>query len=104
MDLLSRIKRLVASRQYRFSVKALHELDCDGLEPRDAIESVLNAQRIAKAIRSRSVRTARGDRLYVIESFNYGGILLYTKGKISQEAGQEIYYFFISAKASRYHE
>lgn len=104
MDVLSRIKRLVASRRNRSSLKALHELDCDGLEAQDAIESVLNAQRIAKTIRSRSSPGSRGICLYVIESFNYSDALLYTKGKIAREAGQTIYYFFISANASRYHD
>jgi len=44
------------------------------------------------------------EKLYVIESFNYRGALLYTKRKIAREAGEEVYYFFILAKASRYSE
>lgn len=101
MDTLARIKRLIVRRKYRFSYKSLAELDQDDLEPDDAIEAVLNAQVIKKTLRSRS-RAGPGEKLYVIESFNYSGTILYTKGKIAREAGEEVYYFFISAKASRY--
>lgn len=63
----------------------------------------MNAQGIKKTLRSRSANRARlGEKLYVIESFNFGGTLLYTKGKVAREAGEEVYYFFISAKASHY--
>ena len=103
MDVLARIKRLIVRRCYRFSYKSLEELDEDGLAPEDALEAVLNAQGIKKTLRSRSPHRARlGEKLYVIESFNFGGTLLYTKGKIAREAGEEVYYFFVSAKASRY--
>ncbi len=102
MDVLARIKRLIVRRRFRFSVKSLEELDADGLELEDALEAVLNAEGIKKTLRSRSPRRDRpGEKLYVIESFNYGGTLLYTKGKITREEGEEIYYFFVSAKASR---
>jgi len=36
----------------------------------------------------------------VIESTNLTGLSIYTKGKLVKEVGQEIYYFFISAKRS----
>lgn len=105
MEVLVRIKRLIAGRKYRFSEKALDELDRDGLVPQDAIESVLNAQTIAKSIKSTSPQQRRArEMLYVIESFSYTGQLIYTKGKIAREAGETVYYFFISAKASHYHE
>jgi len=103
MDVLARIKRLIVRRRYRFAVKAFVELDEDRLEPEDALEAVLNAQAIKKTLRSQSPRRGRvAEKLYVIESFNYRGTLLYTKGKIAREAGEEVYYFFISAKASHY--
>ena len=105
MDILARIKRLIVRRRYRFSVKALVELDADGLEPEDALEAVLNAQAVKKTLRSQSPRRGRAlEKLYVIESFSYRGALLYTKGKIARESGEEVYYFFISAKAFRYAE
>lgn len=102
MDVLSRIKRLIVRRRYRFSLKSLGELDSDGLVPEDALEAVLSAVRIKKTIRSSSsARRKGGGKLYVIESFNFSGTLIYTKGKIAREAGEEVYYFFISGKASR---
>ena len=72
MDVLQRIKRLMARRRYRFTYKALRELHVDALDPEDALESVLNAQTIKKTVRSRGVgRTGSREKLYVIESFNY---------------------------------
>lgn len=43
MDILNRIKRLVAGGRYRLSIKAQVELDADGLVPLDAVEAILNA-------------------------------------------------------------
>src|SRR5438477_5147977 len=101
MDILARIKRLVVSDRYRFTVKAGAELDDDGLSEQDAIESILNAQFIKKTISSTSPsRTRAGEKLYVIESHNYSGTFIYTKGKIGQEQGQSVLYIFISAKRS----
>ncbi len=77
MDVLAKIKRLVVRGQYRFATKALRELDADGLEIQDVIEALLNAQTIKKTLRSTSPwRSRAGERLYVIESFNYSGTLL----------------------------
>jgi hypothetical protein len=105
VDALVRIKRLLARRRYRFSEKALDELEADGLEKADAVEAVLNAQIIKKVIRSRSPRRGRAsEKLYVIESFSYTGTLIYTKGKIGREADEEVFYFYISAKRARFSE
>lgn len=99
--ILLRIKRLIVGGRYCFSRKALDELDADDLDPQDALEAVLNARSIAKSLRSRSQwRDSDRERLYVIKGRNYGGTLLYTKGKITREEGEEIYYFFISSKRS----
>lgn len=99
MDILNRIKRLVTRGKYRLTIKAEAELALDGLTPDDAIESILNAEAIKKTLRSLATAQHRGgEKLYVIESFNYGGTLIYTKGKITQEAGEEIFYVFISSK------
>lgn len=98
MEPLTRIRRLVAAGQYRLTVKAEHELDADGLIPQDAIEAILNAQSIKKTLRSRSaVRGHSGEKLYVIESFNYTVTLIDTKGATKREEGQEIFYLFISS-------
>lgn len=103
MDILIRIKRLVARGQYRFSRKALDELELDGLDPQDAVEAVLNAQTVLKVLRSTSSqRSSSKEKLYVIEAFNYSGTLLYTKGKITKQGGEEVYYFFVSSRRSRF--
>ena len=99
MDVLARIKRLVLRRHYRFTVKAQEELQLDGLLRQDAIESILNAQSITKTLRSTSLqRRHAGERLYVIESFNYSGTLIYTKGKITKDEGVTTYYLLVSSK------
>ena len=98
MDVLTRIKGLILRRRYRFSRKARDELVADGLEETDTLESIMNADRIKKTIRS-SERP--GEKLYVIESPDFHGTLIYTKGKITREADEEIYYFLISSKKSR---
>ena len=99
MDVLARIKRLVASGAYRFTDKARDELENDGLLRQDVVESILNAQSIKKTLRSTSPRRqSAAERLYVIESFNYSGTLIYTKGKITREQGVAVYYLLISSK------
>lgn len=60
MEVLAHIKRLIVRRRYRFSYKALDELDRDGLEPEDALEAVLNAQAMRKTLRSHAPRRGRG--------------------------------------------
>ena len=101
METLQRIKHLIVRGHYRFTYKALQELYADALDPEDALESILNAQAIKKTIRSRSPNTIElREKLYVIESFTYRGTLIYTKGKISRQAGEEIYYLLISSKRS----
>ncbi len=74
MEVLARIKRLIVRRRYRFAVKALMELDQDGLEPEDALEAVLNAQGIKKTLRSQNPRRGRvAEKLYVIETLTTAG-------------------------------
>jgi len=70
-------------------------------ERRRLIESIANAQAIAKTIRSRS-RTIRhaGEKLYVIKSFSYNGTLIYTNGAIVRKAEREVLYVFVSAKTA----
>ena len=98
MDMLKRIKGLIVRRQYRFSDKAADELAADGLEEADILESILNADRIKKTMRS---FVQPGEKLYVFEGPNYHGTLIYSKGKITREAGEEIFYVLISSKRSR---
>lgn len=60
---------------------------------------------IRKSLKSiRNKRPGRADRRYVIEGFTDEGTLIYTKGRIAREAGEEIYYLLISSKRSTYGE
>jgi len=36
--------------------------------------------------------------LYIIQSTNLDGLVIYTKGKLVHEQGVEIYYFLVSSK------
>jgi len=100
-EILVRIKRAVLNGRYAFSEKARMEMESDRLAELDIAESILNATTIYKTVRSTSLsRRGTRERLYVIESTNLTGLSIYTKGKLVKEVGQEIYYFFISAKRS----
>jgi len=99
MDVLIRIKRAVLAGRYAFSEKARIEMDIDNLTELDVAESILNAVAIYKRLRSSSPsRNYRREYLYVIQSTNLEGLVIYTKGKLVQEAGIETYYFLVSSK------
>jgi len=75
------------------------EMEADGLTELDVAESILNAVAIYKILRSRSPwRTQPREHLYVIQSTNLEGLMIYTKGKLVREADAETYYFLISSK------
>lgn len=98
-DILVRIKRAVLSGHYVFSEKARIEMEADGLTELDAAESILNAVAIYKKIRSRSpFRKQQKEYLYIIQGTNLDGIVIYTKGKLVSEIGEDTYYFLISSK------
>jgi len=98
-DVLVRIKRAVLSGYYAFSEKARLEMEADGLTELDIAESILNAVAIYKKIRSRSPRREQArEYLYVIQSTNLEGVVIYSKGKLVKEAGIESYYFLVSSK------
>jgi hypothetical protein len=74
-------------------------LAADRLTEFDVAESILNAVAIDKTLRSLSPYRARStEYLYVIESPNLDGLVIYSKGKLVSEAGVEIYYVLISSK------
>ena len=105
MDALLRIKRLVVKGQIRFTEKARDEMEADGLTAFDVTESIVNAQAIAKTLRSRSrAKRYAGEKLYVIKSFSYDGTLIYSKGAIVREAEREVFYIFVSAKIATLEE
>jgi hypothetical protein len=98
---LAKIKRLILLGHYRFTRKAELERLRDGLLQTDVLESIINATRIKKVLRSRSpFQTRRRERLYVIEGFTFDGLLIYTKGVIRKEFGEETLYILVSAKRS----
>jgi len=75
------------------------ELESDGLTELDIVESIVNAVAIYKTIRSTSpFRERTREYLHIIQSTNLEGLMIYSKGKLVQEAGIETYYFLISSK------
>ncbi|MDX9991125.1 MAG: hypothetical protein RBS68_03650 [Anaerolineales bacterium] len=75
------------------------ELESDGLTELDLVESIVNAVAIYKTIRSQSpYRKQTREYLHIIQSTNLEGLMIYSKGKLVQEAGVETYYFLISSK------
>ena len=100
MDLLSRIKRLVASGHVSFSVKAGEELAREGYFPDSVKESILNAPLINKKLRSHHPVTGEREYLYVIIGSSYDGLICYTKETIRREQDEETYYIVISSKRS----
>jgi len=100
-DTLIRIKRAVLDGRYRFTDKAEIELEADGLSERDALESIMNAVAIYKTIRSRSPhRKQPGELLYIIQSTNLEGVVIYTKGTFRGHGQHETYYLLVSSKRS----
>jgi hypothetical protein len=98
---LAKIKRLVLLGRYRFTQKAELERLRDGLQQTDVLEAIIDARFIHKVLRSSSpLRPTSHERLYVIEGFTFDGILVYTKGVIRRELGQETFYILVSAKRS----
>lgn len=82
-----------------FSRKARMEMESDRLTELDVAESILNASMLYKTLRSTSpMRSKTRERLYVIQSANFQGTPIYTKGKFIREGGVTTYYFLISSK------
>jgi hypothetical protein len=100
-DVLVRIKRAVLAGRYIFSEKALDEIEADGITELDVCESILNATAIYKTLRSTSARRSHSrERLYVIQSTNLSGLVIYTKGKLVSREGIDKYYFLLSSTKS----
>ncbi len=99
MDVLVQIKRAVLAGRYAFSEKARIEMEADSLTELDIAESILHAVAIYKKIRSTSAfRGQTKEYLYIIQSPNLEGLIIYTKGKLIRREGTEIYYFLVSSK------
>ena len=77
------------------------EMEASSLTELDVAESILNAVAVYKRLRSHSgSRTQSKEYLYVIQSTNLDGLMIYTKGKLVRETEAETYYFLISSKRS----
>jgi len=98
-DVLVRIKRAVLAGRYGFSEKARTEMEADGLTESEVAESVINAVAIYKRLRSRSpFRSRRLEYLYIIQSTTLDGVMVYSKGKLITEGGEDKFYFLVSSK------
>ena len=98
-DVLVRIKRAVLAGRVAFSEKARIEMETDGLTESDVAESIINAVAIYKRLRSRSpFRSRRFEYLYVIQSTTFDGVMVYSKGKLITEGGEDKFYFLVSSK------
>lgn len=99
VDILVRIKRAILAGRYAFSEKARIEMESDGLTEFDVAESIVNAVAIYKRLRSRGPQRAqRVEYLYVIQSTNLEGLVVYSKGKLVRQNNEDHFYFLISAK------
>jgi hypothetical protein len=96
-----RIKRLVLHGRLRLTLKARDEMIRDGLTLDQVIESIVNAPRIAKVLRSRRPRRQwPAEKRYVIKSQSYDGTFIYTKGKIVRRGRKETFYVLVSGKTA----
>ena len=95
------IKRLVIAGQFDFTLKADLECVSDGLKREDVLESILSAQ-FLRVKNSRSPwRQGKRERLYIIDSFNFDGTPIYSKGVIRRvNANESDFYILISGKRS----
>ena len=99
MDVLTRIKRAVLAGRYAFTYKARMEMEIDDLTELDIVESILNARAVYKRLRSTNPsRSKRREYLYIIQSTNLDGLVIYTKGKLVEAAEAETYYLLVSSK------
>ena len=86
-------------RRVRFTYKATDERVGDELTELEVFESLVNASRIEKTLRSTSPdREKRREYLYIIKGPTVRGEIVYTKGKLVDDAGVETYYLLVSAK------
>jgi hypothetical protein len=98
---LIKVKRLVAAGRYEFTLKADLECAADNLRREDIIESILTAQFLRVKNSTSPWRIGRREQLYIIDSFNFEGVPIYSKGVIRDlaEHDQE-FYIIISGKRS----
>ncbi len=100
MNALPTIKRLIIQGRYAFTEKALLEIDREHLTQDLVLESILNAQFVRTKLSTSPYRKHRRERVFIIESFTYGGMLLYTKGVLKKDSEGYKFYLLISSKKS----
>lgn len=98
MNVLARIKRCALLHNVRFTAKADGERLLDDLTELEVLESLVNARKIEKTLRSTTPKTRQREYLYIIKSPTARGEFVYTKGKLDEYNGVEVYYLLISAK------
>ena len=102
MDVLHRIKQLVRRGDYRFTDKALDEMQQDGLRESDVIESILDADHIDKILKAQGIRREpKKELLYVIKNRSLDGTPIYTKGVIRKQRDFQVFYILVSSKVDR---
>jgi hypothetical protein len=94
------IKRLIIKKHYAFTEKALVEMDRDSLSEEDILESILNAQFLHTKRSTSPFKQRKKEKVYIIESFTYSGLLIYTKGVIRGTGDNRKFYLLISSKKS----
>jgi hypothetical protein len=99
---LVKIKRLVLRKKYEFRLSAELQLANDGLTMDDALEAILNADYLTRKKSTSQDKFMPKERVYIIESYTYDGILMYIKGTIRKSRNQEEFYIIISAKRSTF--
>ncbi|NOT00495.1 MAG: hypothetical protein HOP29_07695 [Phycisphaerales bacterium] len=98
---LVRIKRLVTAGHVEFTLKADLECMADGLTREDVLESILNAQYLRVKNSASPWRTGQRERLYILDSFNFDGVPIYSKGVIRENVAHgSDFYILISGKRS----
>jgi hypothetical protein len=74
-------------------------MEAGGLTELDVAESIVNAVAIYKRIRSTSpLRRQAREYLYVIQSTNLAGVMIYTKGKLVREVDKRPIIFWSHPK------
>ncbi len=99
---LVKIKRLILQSKYEFRLSAEIQLADDGLTKDDALEAILNADFLTRKNSTSRDKLRRKERIYIIESFTYDGVLMYTKGVIRKLEQFDTFYIIISAKRSTF--
>ena len=92
---------MVAAGRYQFTLKADQECAGCGLTRDDVVESILNAQFLRVKNSTSLWRRAERERVYIIDSFNFDGVAVYSKGVIRRVTEHESdFYILISGKRS----